>query len=229
MWPIVGEQWEGNAAQFLGPRLQAGRGIGADVEDLAVQLLEFIVVRTEPVDLVRSPAGESERHERDYDRPALEAGEDDLLVCVRREREVGRRAAYFRFQSDTPSCVSRQSRHRRIPARRAVGNCTHHLLIFTKPDGESGLALHQPLTPAIILPINPGGTRARSTLRTRIRDRGPFFSPCHDRSQRANRSARGAANGVGSALGSARRRRMPRRSAAWAIGRRTVPTTRALP
>ena len=121
--PVVREQREGNAAQFLGPRLEAGRRVGADIQDLAVQLLEFFVVRTEPVDLVRSPAGKRERHERDHDRPALEACKRYLLVGVRGKREIGRCTTCFRFQGETPSCMSRQSRHRRIPARMAVCNC----------------------------------------------------------------------------------------------------------
>jgi hypothetical protein len=146
--PIVREQREGNAAQFLGPRLETGRGVGADIQDLAVQLLEFFVVRTEPVDLVRSPAGKRERHECDHDWPAFEARKRYLLVGVRRKREIGRCTTCFRFQGGTPSCMSRQSRHRRIPARRAVGNSTH------RPCKLS--CLHQPLTPAIIPPTNAG-------------------------------------------------------------------------
>lgn len=122
--PVIREQGKGDSAQLLGPPLEAGRGVGADIQDLAVQLLEFFVVRTEPVDLVRSPAGEGKRHERDHHGPAFEACKRYLLVGVRGEREVGRWATCFQFQGDTPSCVSRQSRHRRIPARRAVGNVT---------------------------------------------------------------------------------------------------------
>ena len=53
--PVVGKQGEGNAAQLFRPTLEAGGGVGADVQNLVVQLLEFVVVRTEPVDLVRSP------------------------------------------------------------------------------------------------------------------------------------------------------------------------------
>ena len=104
--PVIREEREGNAAQFLGPRLEAGRGVGADIQDLAVQLLEFFVVRTEPVDLVRSPAGKRERHERDHDRLALEARKRDLLVGMRGKREIGRCTTCFRFQGETPSCIA---------------------------------------------------------------------------------------------------------------------------
>lgn len=154
--PIVREQRKGNAAQFLGPPLEAGRGVGADIQDLAVQLLEFFVVRTEPVDLVRSPAGKGERHERDHDWPALEACKRYLLVGVRGKREIGRCTTCFRFQGETPSCMSRQSRHRRIPARMTICNCAPNTK-YLKLEAISGSRLHQPVTPAIILPINPAG------------------------------------------------------------------------
>src|SRR5688572_6733396 len=94
--PVVGEQGKGHAAELLGPALQARRGVGADLQDLAVELLEVLVVRTEPVDLVRSPAGEGEWHERHHHRAPAEAREGNLLVRVMRgEGKIRRRAAYF--------------------------------------------------------------------------------------------------------------------------------------
>src|SRR5262245_39688700 len=122
MRPIIREQRERYAAQFLSPALEAGSRISTDIQNLAVQFLELIVVRTEPVDLVRSPASKRERHERDHDRSAAEAGKRDLLVRVGGEREIGRCTTCFQFQGDTPYCMSRQSRHRRILAHRIRGN-----------------------------------------------------------------------------------------------------------
>ena len=58
--PVVGKQWERNPAELLSPRFQAGNGVGADLEDLDVLLLEFFEVRTEPADLILSSAGEGE-------------------------------------------------------------------------------------------------------------------------------------------------------------------------
>ena len=107
--PVVREQRERNAAQFLGPPLEAGRGVGADIQDLAVQLLEFFVVRTEPVDLVRSPAGEGEGHERNHDRPSAETGERNLLVGVRGEREIRRHAAGLNCHERSPFSKSQRS------------------------------------------------------------------------------------------------------------------------
>ena len=82
--PEVRQQGEGHAAQFFGPTLETGRGVDTELQNLAVQLLEFFVVRTEPVDLVRSPTGKRERHERDHDRPPAQAGERDFLISMRR-------------------------------------------------------------------------------------------------------------------------------------------------
>jgi hypothetical protein len=61
--PVIGEEGKRNAAQLLRPGLEARNGIGADLEDLDVQLLEFFEVRTEPGDLVLSPARECEGEE----------------------------------------------------------------------------------------------------------------------------------------------------------------------
>lgn len=84
--PVIRQQWKWNAAQLFGPALQARDRIGTDLEDFAVELLEFFVVRTEPVDLIRSPRGKGKRHERNHGRPTLEARERDLLIgVVRRE------------------------------------------------------------------------------------------------------------------------------------------------
>jgi hypothetical protein len=92
MRPVVGEEREGNAAQLIGPRLQARDRIGADLQNLDVQLLEFLVVRTEPTDLVLSPAGEGERQKRnDGGTPAKALKRDFLVGVVRGEREIRRR------------------------------------------------------------------------------------------------------------------------------------------
>jgi hypothetical protein len=93
--PVVGKQGERNAAELLGPDLQAGNGVGADLEDLDIQLLEFFEVRTEPLDLILSATGESERKKRDDRGTTAEAGKRDLLAVVRREREVRRCGAWL--------------------------------------------------------------------------------------------------------------------------------------
>jgi hypothetical protein len=93
--PVVGEQREGDAAELLGPYFQARNGVCADLEDLDVQLLEFFEVRTEPLDLILSAAGESERKKRDDRGTAAEAGKRDFLAVVRREREVRRCGAWL--------------------------------------------------------------------------------------------------------------------------------------
>ena len=61
--PVVRQQGKGNAAEVLGPGLEARDGICADLQDLDVQLLEFFEVRTEPADLILSAAGECEGQE----------------------------------------------------------------------------------------------------------------------------------------------------------------------
>lgn len=115
MRPEIRQQGERNAAQFFGPSLEAGRGVGTELQNFAVQLLEFFVVRTEPVDLVRSAAGKCERHERDHDRPAAEARERDLLIGVRGQCEIGCCGSSLNFHAGSPGRVRRQSRHIRIP------------------------------------------------------------------------------------------------------------------
>jgi len=83
MRPVIREQGKRQSAQLFSPGLEAGSRVGTDLQDFDIQLLEFFVVRTEPVDLVRSAAGERERQKRDHDRPAAEARERNLLIGVR--------------------------------------------------------------------------------------------------------------------------------------------------
>jgi hypothetical protein len=90
MRPEIGQQRKRQAAQLLGPGLERRNGIGAQLQDFDVELLELIVVRTEPEDLVLSPAGEGERHERDDCLAPLEAVQGEGLVQVRGKREVRR-------------------------------------------------------------------------------------------------------------------------------------------
>jgi len=87
--PVIGEEGEGETAEMFGPCLEAGDGVGADLQDFDVELLELFVVLTEPEDLVPSPAGECERQERNYRLAALEAVQRQLAVHVRRKRKVG--------------------------------------------------------------------------------------------------------------------------------------------
>ena len=75
---------------MFGPCLETGDGVGADLQDFDVELLEFFVVLTEPEDLVPSPAGECERQEGNHGLASLEAAQRRLAVHVRRKREVGR-------------------------------------------------------------------------------------------------------------------------------------------
>jgi hypothetical protein len=103
MWPVIGQQWEWDAAKLLSPRFQAGNRVGADLQNFDVQLLEFFVVRTEPADLVLSPAGESHGQKADDHRAAAKAGERDLLVgVVRGEREIRRRSACLQCHFVSP-------------------------------------------------------------------------------------------------------------------------------
>jgi hypothetical protein len=87
--PEVGQQRERQAAELLGPGLQRRNRIGAQLQDLYVLLLELVVVRTEPEDLILSPAGEGERHESDDRLAALEPVQGERLVQVRGKREIG--------------------------------------------------------------------------------------------------------------------------------------------
>jgi hypothetical protein len=92
--PVVGKEGEGNAAELLGPGFETGNRIGADLQNLDVQLSEFFVVRTEPADLILSSPGEGHRQEADDGGPPAEGPERDfLVVVVCGEREIGRRAA----------------------------------------------------------------------------------------------------------------------------------------
>ena len=103
MGPVIGKEGEWNPSQLFGPRFQARNGIGADLQNLYVQLLEFIVVRTEPADLILSSTGESHRQKADDRRPAPEARERDLLVgIVSGKREVGRRSSCLQCHIGSP-------------------------------------------------------------------------------------------------------------------------------
>ena len=104
--PEIREQRKGNASQLFRPALEAGNGIGADLKDLAVQLLEFFVVRTEPIDLVRSSTSERKRHECDHRRSAPVAGKRNLLIgVVRGERKIRCCYAFFDFHSNSPCII----------------------------------------------------------------------------------------------------------------------------
>jgi len=89
MRPEIGQERERQAAELLGPGLERRDRIGAQLQDFDVLQLELIVVRTEPENLVLSPAGEGERHEGDDGLAALESAQGERLVQVRGEREVG--------------------------------------------------------------------------------------------------------------------------------------------
>ena len=89
MRPKVGQQREGQAAELFGPGLEGRDGIGAELEDFYVELLELVVVRTEPEDLILSSARESERHEGHDGLAAFEGVECERLVQVRGKRKVG--------------------------------------------------------------------------------------------------------------------------------------------
>lgn len=88
--PVIGQQWKRQAAEVFRPGLQAGDGVGTELEDFDVELLEFFVVLTEPEDLVPSPAGEREGQEGHDGLAALEAAQRELAVHVGRSREIGR-------------------------------------------------------------------------------------------------------------------------------------------
>lgn len=61
MRPVVGQQRKRHATEFLAPLLETGNGVGAQLQDFNIELLELIVVRTEPTDLIGSSAGECQR------------------------------------------------------------------------------------------------------------------------------------------------------------------------
>lgn len=107
--PVVGQQGERYAAEVLRPRLERRRGVGAELQDLGVQLLEFFVVRTEPVDLVGSPPGERKRQEGDHDAPPAIACERYFLVGVSGEGEVGRLYASLQFHGVSPPMMYGQA------------------------------------------------------------------------------------------------------------------------
>ena len=87
--PEVRQERERQAAELLGPGLQRRNRIGAQLQDLYVLLLELVVVRTEPEDLILSPTGEGERHEGDDRLAALEPVQGERLVQVRSKRKIG--------------------------------------------------------------------------------------------------------------------------------------------
>lgn len=89
--PVVRQQGEGNAAEGFRPGLQAGNGIGADLEDFDVELLEFFVVRTEPADLVLSTAGEGQGQEGYDGASTFEGGQREAVAQVRCQRKIRRR------------------------------------------------------------------------------------------------------------------------------------------
>jgi len=100
MRPVVRQKWKRYAAQMIRPGLEGRQRISTELQDFAVQLLEFFVVRTEPVDLVRSSPGECKGHERDHDGPPLETGQRDLLFGIMRGQcKVRRGAACLDFHT----------------------------------------------------------------------------------------------------------------------------------
>jgi hypothetical protein len=142
MRPVIRQQRKRNAAQLFRPALEAGNRIGADLEDFTVQLLEFFVVRTEPVDLIGSPRRKGERHKRDHGRPTLEAGERDLLIgIVRGKRKIGRCHALLDVHLKSPSFVLQ--RGARIPVRIDVGNRTAIKLPSSEETGQARFCGHR--------------------------------------------------------------------------------------
>jgi hypothetical protein len=95
MRPVIREEGEGDAAELVSPCFQAGNGVGADLQDFDVQLLEFFEVRTEPGDLILSSTRESEWQKRHDSRFAAEARERNLFSIVRGQRKVRRRGAWL--------------------------------------------------------------------------------------------------------------------------------------
>lgn len=80
--PVVRQQGKGNAAELVGPGLEARNRIGADLEYFDVQLLEFFEVRTEPADLILSSTREREGQERNDRGTATETRERDCFAAV---------------------------------------------------------------------------------------------------------------------------------------------------
>jgi hypothetical protein len=78
----IGEQLEADAAVGLGERLLRSERIDANVEDLDARRLICILVLTEPLKLVRSAAGETQRMKCEHHRIAPEFAQRDRLVLV---------------------------------------------------------------------------------------------------------------------------------------------------
>jgi molybdate transport system substrate-binding protein len=104
------------------------------LQNLDVQLLEFFVVRTEPADLVLSPAGECERQKCDDCLFAFEAAQGSRLVLMRGKRKIRclrtwlkRRHAKspLRGPGDAPAESIRHSRRfgAKILRRSNIHNC----------------------------------------------------------------------------------------------------------
>jgi hypothetical protein len=97
--PVIGQERKRQAAELFGPGLQTRNRVGADLQNLDAGLPEFIVVRTEPADLIPSSAGEREGQKRDDSGFAAETAQRKLLIRVRGEREVGCRGAWLEFHA----------------------------------------------------------------------------------------------------------------------------------
>jgi len=128
MRPEIREQRKRDTTQLFRPTLEARRGVGADLQDFYIEFLEFFVVRTEPVYLLGSSTGESKRHERDHGGSAAEARKRNLLIGMRRQREIGRGNSFRYFHFASPFWAKEWFRGQRIQLHAAGGNRNPALL-----------------------------------------------------------------------------------------------------
>ena len=88
MRPVVRQQRKRDATEFFSPLLETGNGVGAQLQDFNIELLELIVVRTEPTDLIGSSAGECQGKKGHHDAAAAITTERHGLAGMRCQRKV---------------------------------------------------------------------------------------------------------------------------------------------
>ena len=82
MRPVVRQKRKRNATEFLAPFLETGNGVGAQLQDFDIELLELIVVRTEPTDLIGSSARKSQRKKGHHDAAAAITAKGYVLASM---------------------------------------------------------------------------------------------------------------------------------------------------
>ena len=83
--PVIGQQRKWQTAQLFGPGLEAGNGVGADLQNLDVKRFELLVVLTEPGYLILSSAGKRKRQKGNHRLAAAKARKLERIADVRSE------------------------------------------------------------------------------------------------------------------------------------------------